>query len=640
MCGIVALFFSQMPIDAGVLERATQQLHHRGPDQQKCWVHPSGLVGLGHARLSIIDLDTGDQPIANEDGRLRVVVNGEFYGYEKIREDLEARGHYFRTSSDSEIVLHLYEEMGVNCLEHLRGEFAFVLWDETNQLLFAARDRFGIKPLFYAPSQDKLLLASEVKALFAAGVPAAWDREAMFQHLSICMDQDRTLFHNVLQVPPAHYLLASRYHTQLIRYWDLDYPHAPIQQLREEEYVEKLRYVLEESVRLRLRADVPVGCFLSGGIDSSTILGMAAQQRPQGLAAFTTGFDSEAYDESPVAARMAQAVGVPHHILSINQNDFAEHISDVVWHGEMLGHNAHAIARYLQSRAVHEAGYKVVLSGDGADEVFAGYLYSHLDYLTSNPECINEKQKNEHIEEISRTNPAFREVLRLNLNGAQLAGVKRTIGSVPTWLRAMSISRGVFLDLFSPVFLQEFARRDPYHVFLSKFDVPGQLKGRDPVLQALYLWTRSFLPNQVLFADRMEMAHSVEVRMPFLDHHVFEVMREIPVKLLIAHNQQKYMLREVARPYVPAEIYGRPKHNFTAPHTTLDPKSSMYGLVQDTLRSTTILSALPFFDQKAVVDLLDRIPTLPYRQRIALDQIVFMLLGVCLLQKAYAVRSA
>src|SRR5690242_4434837 len=195
MCGIVAIFSSQGPIPPELLQHATHKLQHRGPDQQKYWLNPAGITGLGHARLSIIDLETGEQPIANEDGQLHVIVNGEFYGYKPIQDMLEDSGHYLRTRSDSEIVLHLYEDWGTQCLAHLRGEFAFILWDEKNQMLFAARDRFGIKPLFYAYRDGVLYLASEMKALFEAGVPAIWDDESVYQHLSLCMDNDRTLFY-------------------------------------------------------------------------------------------------------------------------------------------------------------------------------------------------------------------------------------------------------------------------------------------------------------------------------------------------------------------------------------------------------------------------------------------------------------
>ncbi len=640
MCGIVAIFSDQGPIPTELLQQATYKLQHRGPDQQKYWLNPAGTTGLGHTRLSIIDLETGEQPIANEDGQLHIIVNGEFYGYKHIQDTLEDSGHYLRTRSDSEIVLHLYEDWGTQCLTHLRGEFAFVLWDERNQLLFAARDRFGIKPLFYAYRDGVLYLASEIKALFAAGVPARWDNESLHQHLSLCMDQDRTLFKDVYQVPPGHYLLATRNRVQLARYWDLDYPEiepAPYSPAEQADAVEQLRHHLDEAVQLRMMADVPVGCFLSGGLDSSTILGMACQQSTLPVQAFTVAFDHSAYDEGPIAVRSAQFTGARYQAISVTQDDFTANIEDAVWHAEMLGHNAHAIARFIQSRAVHDAGYKVVLSGDGADEVFAGYIYSRLDFLLGNLDQLGERARQRKIDDLCRSNPAFRAVLTARENERQQRIMQNRLGATPTWLRSMQQSRSPFQALYSSDFAHAHQGRDTLRLFMDKLDVPGQLSRRNQVVQALYLWSRSFLPNQVLFADRMEMAHGVEVRMPFLDHHVFEYVRTLPTNLLIHNDVEKHILREAARPYITDEIYTRPKHPFTAPHSTLDLNNSFYLMIQEVLRSSAF-AAVPFFDHQAVINLLDALPKMPHRQRIAYDQILLMLLGVCLLQKTYAVQ--
>lgn len=224
MCGIAAMFSYQRPVDAEALGKGVKALHHRGPDGQHRWVAADGRVGLGHARLSIIDLATGDQPIANEDERLRIVVNGEFYGYESIQKELQGIGHRFRTQSDSEIALHLYEDLGVHCLHRLRGEFAFVLWDGRNRTIFAARDRFGIKPLFYAFHDQTLYLASEVKALFAMGVPARWNGDSLYHCLELGGYQSSTLFGGVFQVPPGYFLIANDSRIQLSKYWDFDYP--------------------------------------------------------------------------------------------------------------------------------------------------------------------------------------------------------------------------------------------------------------------------------------------------------------------------------------------------------------------------------------------------------------------------------
>lgn len=269
MCGIVAIFSSNAPIPQELLERGTQALYHRGPDGQRHWLSADRRVGLGHARLSIIDLTTGDQPIANEDESLHIIVNGEFYGYEDIQKELEAEGHKLRTKSDSEIALHLYEDLGAHCLQRLRGEFAIVMWDSVNRTLFAARDRFGIKPIFYAQHNGALYFASEIKALFAMGVPARWDGEAVFNSFEFGGPQMRTLYDGIFQIPPGHYMVATENRIQVKQYWDFNYPKSDSLAVTktDAEFEEEFRQVLDEAVRLRLRADVPVGCYLSGGVD-------------------------------------------------------------------------------------------------------------------------------------------------------------------------------------------------------------------------------------------------------------------------------------------------------------------------------------------------------------------------------------
>ncbi len=638
MCGIVAILSQGEPVSAELLCRATRRLDHRGPDLQRQWVSPDGRVGLGHARLSIIDLATGEQPIASEDGSLRIVANGEFYGYEAIRRALLQRGHQLATCADTEVALHLYEEMGAECLSHLRGEFAFVLWDAARGTLFAARDRFGIKPLFYAVVGDTLYLASEAKALFAAGVPAGWDREAVFQQLFLCTAQDRTLFAGVWQVPPGHYLEARAGGLRVVRYWDLCYPRGerPAGVRREAELVEELRQTLAEAVRLRMRADVPVGCLLSGGVDSSAVLGMAARDHAGPIRAFTVTFDHPAYDEGPIARETVDRVGGEYYPIALDQDLLAEHLADAVWHGETLGANALGVARYLQSRAVHQAGYKVVLSGDGADELFAGYLYFRHEYLVRARDGLDEGLRQQLLAALLRDNPAFRAVLSQPRTAS--AGVQRLLGFVPSWLRATAVSRGDLAALLAPDFAAEFAARDLQAAFVERFDITGQLTGRDPVLQALYLWTKSMLPNQVLIADRLDMAHAVEVRMPLLDHRVAELVREMPVSLLIRGLTEKYALRQAVRSYVSDRVYRRPKHPFTAPHGTLDTNSGLHQLTQDVLRGPA-LAALPFFDRRAVVALLDRLPGLDHRQRIALDPCFFLILCACILQLRYGLGS-
>ena len=252
MCGIVGIHSSAHPVDMLKLSSAVRSLHHRGPDGQGCWVAPGGGVGIGHTRLSVIDVDNGAQPIANEDGSIVAVVNGEFYGFEELRCELEARGHRFKTKSDSEILIHLYEDIGTKCLDKLRGEFAFILWDGRQQLLFAARDRFGIKPLFYSATRETLTLASEAKALFAAGVDAKWSHDSVFRALFLSLGQEQSLFEGIRQVPPGHFLISKSTCLRVQSYWDAEYPLAGTgaQYVENpEQCIEEVRHLIDEARR-------------------------------------------------------------------------------------------------------------------------------------------------------------------------------------------------------------------------------------------------------------------------------------------------------------------------------------------------------------------------------------------------------
>src|SRR5262245_47616941 len=427
MCGIVTFFSKDEGVSPAALARARQALHHRGPDGQRQWIAPHRRVGMGHARLSIIDLTTGDQPIANEDEQIHIVVNGEFYDYERIQKELEAAGHRLRTRSDSEIALHLYEDLGASCLRHLRGEFAILLWDEANQVLFAARDRFGIKPLFYAFHGGALYLASEVKALFAAGVPARWNREALFRGASGGGHPSQTLYHGVSQLLPGHYLLATRGYTQIHRYWDFDYPRVEEERPagRDDQHAERLRAVLDEAVRLRLRADVPVGCYLSGGLDSCSVIGLASKHLSTPIRAFTLTFDRPDYDESVIAEEMAAKAGAEYYPVPIRQDDLADHFTDATFHAETLCFNAHGVAKFVLSRAVRDAGYKVVLTGEGSDEILAGYPHFRRDMLLYDSDGQDPDLIRKLLDQLDRNNPVSRGLLLPDGEAASLAGVQR-----------------------------------------------------------------------------------------------------------------------------------------------------------------------------------------------------------------------
>jgi asparagine synthase (glutamine-hydrolysing) len=603
---------------------------------------PDRRVGLGHARLSIIDLATGSQPIASEDGRSQIAANGEFYGYEAFQRELEQSGHRLRTRSDSEIALHLYQDLGPQCLHHLRGEFAFIIWDADHRTLFAARDRFGIKPLFYSVYNNILYLASEVKALFAAGVPARWDAESVAQSVEFGGHQVRTLFDGVFQVPPGHYLLATEKHLQVISYWDFNYPRVAEQTRKrsDSEYVAEFRHVLEEAVRIRLRADVPVGCYLSGGLDSCAVLGLAAKHRPDPIRAFTLSFEGVDYDEEPQAREMAAKAGAEFIPIPIRQGDLADHFADAIMQSETFCLNAHGVAKYLLSRAVRDAGLKVVLTGEGADEILGGYAHFRRDMLLYNSDGQDPKAVARLLEELEQSNPVSGGLLLPHGESLPLVGVRRQLGFIPSWMETFAARSFKLRALLAESFLRDSSGREPYHALLSGLDAHGQLIGRSAVHQSLYLWSKTMLPGYILtmLGDRMEMAHSIEGRVPFLDHHVVETIRSQPVDLKIRGMTEKYVLREAVRDVITDTVYRRQKHPFMSPPATLNPKGKLHDLVQDRLRGRA-LASIPFFDQKKVIGLLDRLAGMDEAARVANDQILMFLTSACVLQERFQLAA-
>jgi asparagine synthase (glutamine-hydrolysing) len=644
MCGVVSIVSQDEPVSETALLRAVVSLSHRGPDGRGMWVAPGQHVGLGHARLAVIDLDTGSQPIASEDGQVRIVVNGEFYGHRDIRRQLERRGHRFSTHCDSEIALHLYEEHGEDCLKELRGEFAFILWDGRRELLLAARDRFGVKPLCYAVHGQTMLIASEAKAIFAAGLPAAWDAAAFFH--AACLQYvppDRTLFQGVAQVPPGHYLTVRGGRTRIVRYWDMDYPPAVPGAAEAGEAGPRLELAarLEEAVRLRLDADVPVCFHLSGGLDSSAIVGLASRLAAGPLDCFTVGFEHEAYDELPAARDMALHAGARLHEVRLTQDDLLEALPDAVYFAEGLAINGHLPAKYLLGKAIHRAGFKVVLSGEGSDEVMAGYAHLRQDHFRDRP---SGEGAADSIARLHADNTMMAGIQLPEGPTLPLEAVERALGFVPTFLRAKGTygyrMRGVLADDF----VADFDRSDCFRAMLDGFDVKGQLAGRHRVDQATYLWSKLALANYILrtLGDGTEMAHGVEGRLPFLDHPLFEFARCLPIGLKIRGTVEKYLLREAMRPVVTEAVYRRPKQPFTAPPlrglgsgATFDKLSAGAGRLLRDVVSSQSFAALPFFDRAKVLRLLDAVPNLTPRERVAMDPVLITILSAALLHSRY-----
>jgi asparagine synthase (glutamine-hydrolysing) len=634
MCGLIAILSPERPVEEGPLRRAMHALRHRGPDGEGCWLSPDRRVGLGHVRLGIIDLDTGAQPLLSEDGQLALIVNGEFYDFERIRRDLERRGHRFRSRSDSEIALHLYEEHGIDFLHHLRGEFALVLWDGRNRQLVAARDRFGIKPLCWTEQAGTLYLASESKALFAAGVRTAWDATAMFQATSMqYVPPERTLFQGISQLRPGHYILADGGAVETLRWWDLDYPPDTdcLSAANEADHVEELRHRLTEAVRLRLRADVPVCCHLSGGLDSSAVAAIAARYTARPLTCFTVSFPAEGYDELAPAEEMAHYLGADLHPLAVTQAGLLAALPDAVYFSEGLAINGHLSAKFLLHRAIRAAGFKVALTGEGADEILAGYPHLRRDLL------LAAGDSGQRLEELYASNAVIAGIQLSEGPSLPLDAVERALHFVPSFLEAKGALGQRMRPLLSRAFLDEFRERDCFQSLLNGFDVRGQLAGRHRVHQALYLWTKLALANYILrtLGDGTEMAHAVEGRLPFLDHPLFEFVRRLPLSLKIKGGVEKYVLREAVRPLVTETVYRRQKHPFTAPPLSRFSTPALDGRLREMLDGPGLRS-IPFFDRAAVLRLLDELPRLPARERAATDPVLMLVLTASLIQERFS----
>ncbi len=627
MCGILAIYSqNQEPIKSKDLELGITALRHRGPEVSEIWRSASEEIGLAHSRLSIIDLNTGNQPIHSIERATSIVANGEFYEYEKIRNELTKSGHKFTTCSDSEIALHLYERYGTSGLKYLRGEFAFAIWDNVNNILFAARDRFGIKPLFYSIFNNKVYIASEIKALLAAGVPADWDTESYNSRAYIM--RDRTLFNNIHQVPPGHYLLASKNSIRIHKYWDFNYLQDCENEAADEiDMIAGLQAEIKEAVKVRMRADVPVGVYLSGGIDSSAVLGIASEYTSRPIDSFSLYFEDSQYNEYDIAKATADYVNSNFNSIKISQNDLADNFQQSVCAAETICINGHGVAKYLLSKFVHEAGYKVVLTGEGADEIFAGYPPFRQDYA-----LLNGKQ-DANYEKLMQTNKVSSGLLINSDRADQRKSefVSRVLGFTPTWISAqyemvrkldalkIDKQRNCFLTI---------------EQMLRYCDISNQVDGINPVHKAMYLMSKSLLPNYILtvLGDRMEMAHSIEGRTPFLDHKLVEYVVKLPIEMKINRGVEKYALREAVKPWVTKQVYNREKHPFLTPPSILNPTQSLYQLARDIFSSDI---SQPFYDLKAVMKFMDDALSLDVNQQIAAEPIIMEILSVCMLHAKY-----
>ena len=643
MCGFVGGML-QHPLDPKRLDRALESLHHRGPDSVGRWVSPDRSWFLGHTRLSIIGLDNGDQPMASADGGVQMVVNGEFYGYRSIRDELRADGYEFATDSDSEIALHLYLRDGMGLGKHLRGEFAALIADRRNGAMIGIRDRFGIKPLFYAVHEGSVYFASEIKALLALGVPARWNREALLQEAYLFRPHSRSLFEGIYTVPPGHYAIAQHGEVSVYPYWDLAYPSAAElakDDRSDEEVTAGFREVLDDAVRERLVADVEVASYLSGGIDSCAVLGLAQSHMDRPIRAYTLAFDDDRYDESALARDQAELCGAQFNAIPVKARDLADSYSDAVWHAETPFVNAHGVAKFLLSRAVRDAGIKVVFTGEGSDEMLGGYPPFRRDVLLYNSENQDPAVVERLLAEMRASNQAVPAlVMKEGAAPPELDTVRRRLGWVPSWIETFAPMGQKTIDLFGKSMAESVAGMNPYEIALNRLPIEDRIAGRDALNQALYLWSRIQLPNFILtfLSDRMEMAHSIEGRVPFLDHKLAEYAAGIPIDMKVRGMREKHVLREATKDVIIDDVYNREKHPFTTPPAKVGEDDAMHELFGDSFASSA-LDDQPIFDAAEVRALFASMPNRNPVERTLIDGLLNRVLSTTLMHQRFGMSA-
>jgi asparagine synthase (glutamine-hydrolysing) len=568
MCGIAGIWSPQRDaaIDRSVLERMVAALHHRGPDGRG--YHVADGVGLGHARLSVIDLATGAQPIYNEDRSVCVVCNGEIFNYVELRRELLAGGHALRTQSDTEVIVHLYEDLGDAFVERLNGQFAIALWDGNRRRLVLARDRTGIRPLLFARHGERLLFASEAKALFAEGsLSARLDPQALGQTFTYWAPlEGRSAFAGIESLRPGSLLIADSRGMTTRRYWDWDFSVvAAAANRRPEAYAEELRAILSDATRLQMRADVPVATYLSGGLDSSAVTALACGFSAIPLHAFSIGFDDSQYDESAYQQDVAAYLGVERTMLRVSCADIASAFRRAIWHIESPILRTAPIPLMLLAGAVREAGYKVVLTGEGADEVFAGYdVFREAKirrWMARQPTSAWRARLLERLYPYLRASPVRGRSLS-HVFFARNAGQSRRFGysHVPRWT---TTRRG--WRFFSPELLAQQPAVEPLD------EIGGLLPAGADRWPALgcdqYVEVHTLLSSYLLSAqgDRVAMAHGIEGRFPFLDHRLIEFAGRLPPQVKLFGIHEKYVLRKSVADLLPRRIVQRTKQPYRAP---------------------------------------------------------------------------
>lgn len=559
MCGICGKI-SPHGIDPAELKRMADVIAHRGPDDEGYYINPP--VGLGHRRLSIIDLTKGKQPIFNEDNTIAIVFNGEIYNFKSLRSELLQQGHQFRTDTDTEVIVHLYEEIGERCVEKLGGMFAFAIWDEKEKKLFLARDRIGQKPLFFFQDGSDFVFGSEIKSVIEANnVPREINFEAIHHYLSLrFIPPPHTMMKNIHKLPAGHFLVFKDGKVHIERYWDLSF--AQKLHLGEDDLIEGLDKQLFETIESHLVSDVPVGAFLSGGMDTSTVVAVMGNVLKSSFKTFSIGVEEQDFNELPYA-RMVAEMYHTEHIEEVVRADIIKLMPLMVWHldepsdpiSACMFHAARLAARYV----------KVVLGGDGGDELFAGFDryvgIKYIDYYNLIPQLIRTKLLRPFLNGMSDsfTYKSITQKLRWMDQLSQFSDGHR-YAEATAFFRFNHEQKGL---LFGPAVWGQLSKIISNQIIVDYYN---RADSEDPLDKMLYAdFMTRLAEHTLMLTDRMNMAHSLEARSPFLDHPLVEYMAKFPGDLKIKGRKLKYILRKVAAKYLPAEIIQREKQGFMFP---------------------------------------------------------------------------
>lgn len=543
-----------------MVQNMLRMIRHRGPDGYG--VYMGAGVGLGNARLSIIDIAGGDQPISNESHTLWIVYNGEIFNYIELRPDLEKHGHRFSTNSDTEVILHLYEELGPNCLDFLNGQFVFAIWDEQQRSLFVARDRVGVRPFFYTVQDGRLVFGSEIKSILTVpGINAEIDPESLKETFTYWSPlPPHTIFKRIYELPPAHFMQVRNGQITIQPYWHLDYTKDSPRRSTGE-YLEEFEHLLIDAARIRLRADVSVGAYLSGGLDSSTTTAMIRAYNTNRLDTFSITFSDEKFDESYFQEIMAHHLETDHHVVHCTHQDIGDIFPDVIWHCEAPIVRTAPAPLYLLSDLVRRNHFKVVLTGEGADEMLAGYdIFKEMKvrrFWAKRPDSGKRPLLFKAL---------YPDIKDLNSTGSFLAAFfKRDLLNTDSpyyshlirWNNTARILR----------FLDPSLRPSAGAGIIPNLKLPDNFSTWSALSQAQYLEIITFLSPYLLSSqgDRMAMSHSVEGRYPFLDVRVIEFCNRLPDDLKMPVLNEKWLLKQIGKKYVPRPIWQRVKRPYRAP---------------------------------------------------------------------------